>query len=176
MSKRIEDMTHWKQLFNYDYLGFHSLEDEESHLIRTISKIDRKIVKGNGGKEDVCVIMEFLKSKPMILNKTNSRRMSKHTGSTNHNDWIGKTIKLVAEWDRSFAGGKDWALRIDSSYKHKVNKAAPKKAEKKPISADMFAKAMKAVKAGTHKAEPIKSGYALTKEQITELDKAATNE
>ena len=109
MSNQIK--THWKQLINPDYLGAYSLQPNEV-LTLTISKVVKESVKGTGGKKQECMVVHFQeKQKPMILNRTNAKTISKVYGTPLIEDWAGKKIRIYAELVDAF-GEQVEALRI----------------------------------------------------------------
>lgn len=170
MSKNLKDIKHWKDMFDYKYLGVYSLESEGG-LTRVIKNITLGVeVKGAGGTISKCNVIDFTAGKPMILNKVNSGRLTAITGSPAPVNWIGLEVRLVAEMDRSFTGGKDWALRIDPKYK----KVATKK-KLQPLTAKGFDDAKTAVLKGSYTVANIQSSRLLTKEQLAGL-KAAEKE
>jgi hypothetical protein len=91
-----EKKTHWKKLINPDYLGAYSLEPGKDMTL-TISKIVREVVKGEGGKKEECTVAYFVeKQKPMILNRTNQKTISKIHATPYIEDWAGKKITVYA--------------------------------------------------------------------------------
>lgn len=104
--------THWKKLFNYDYLGTYSLEDEKDVHV-TITKHERKLVKSqqdpNGEELPVIYFKEF--EKPMVLNPTNAKTIESIYGPFVE-DWMNKRITLfVKKGIRAFGTTTD-GLRI----------------------------------------------------------------
>lgn len=107
----MEKKTHWKQLINPDYLGAYSLQPGEV-LTLTISKVAKEAVKGTGGKKQECMVVHFVeKQKPMILNRTNAKTISKVYGTPHIEDWAGKKIRIYSEVVDAF-GEQVEALRI----------------------------------------------------------------
>ncbi len=104
--------THWKKFFNYDYLGAYSLP-EGKDMILTIKRTATEKVKGTGGKEQNCFVIYFEEagSKPMILNRTNSKTIEK-IYSPWIEDWIGCKIQLFVKDKVSAFGSEVDALRI----------------------------------------------------------------
>jgi hypothetical protein len=106
-----EQKTHWKKLVNPDYLGSYSLQPGEN-LILTISKVTREKVKGQGGKTQECTVIHWVESqKPMILNRLNSKVITKIYNTPYIEDWAGKKIKLRSELVDAF-GEVVEALRV----------------------------------------------------------------
>jgi len=113
MEKEPEKKTHWKKLVNPDYLGAYSLNPGEEKTL-TIAKVVRETVKGSGGKKQECTVLHFVeKEKPMIVNRLNSKIITKIYGTPYIEDWIGKKIKIYADMVEAF-GDMVEALRIRS--------------------------------------------------------------
>lgn len=94
-----QSLTHWKKLVNPDYLGAYSLPTDESgkpkDIILTIDKVVRELVTSEGGKKEECTILHFKENqKPMILNRTNSKTISKLYGTPYIEQWGGLKIKI----------------------------------------------------------------------------------
>lgn len=103
--------THWKKLQNPDYLGAYSL-DEGQDLILTIDYVRLEKVKGTDGKEEECIVLHFTeKQKPMIINATNAKTISKLYKTPYIEDWHGRKIQIHSEMVRAF-GETVEALRI----------------------------------------------------------------
>lgn len=88
----MSEKTHWKQLVNLDYLGAYSLNGQD--LSVEITKVEVRRVKGEGGKEEDCTVAELKGQKPMIINRTNAKSITKLYGSPFIEDWVGKVITL----------------------------------------------------------------------------------
>lgn len=106
--------THWKKLTNPNYLGAYSIENGQD-LILTIDFVREEKVTGTDGKKDDCVVCYFKgKQKPMILNSTNMKTISKLYGSPYIEDWHGKQIQIGIEKIKAFGEIVD-ALRVRST-------------------------------------------------------------
>ena len=104
-------MTHWKKLTNPDYLGAYAL-DEGQELILTISYVREETVTGPDGKKEDCTVMHFAeKVKPMILNVTNAKTISKIYETPYIENWAGKKIQIYVAQVKAFGDLVD-ALRI----------------------------------------------------------------
>lgn len=89
-------MSHYKQLFNYKYLGAYSLDGKDMTL--TIKSIDVQDVVGDSGRTETCPIITWQEDqKPMILNKTNAKQIGLVWGTTDYEKWIGKKVTLFAD-------------------------------------------------------------------------------
>jgi len=107
---KIMEKTHWKKNYNSDYLDSESFNGKD-----TILKIARTATKkvyaaGEDAKDCFIVFFDGVK-KPMILNKTNAKTITKVVGSPYVEDWIGKLIVLGVEKVKAF-GDVVEALRV----------------------------------------------------------------
>lgn len=103
--------THWKKMVNMDYLGTYSLEDGKD-LTLTIDYVRQEVVAGNGGRKEQCMVAHFKENvKPMILNRTNAKTITKICESPYIEDWNGKRITLYADTTR-FGGDIVECLRV----------------------------------------------------------------
>lgn len=89
----METKTHWKKLINPLYIGAYSLNKGED-LTVTIEKVVREIVTGTGGKKEECTVAHLKGQKPFILNRTNSKMITKIHGTPYIEEWKGKQITL----------------------------------------------------------------------------------
>lgn len=88
----MENKTHWKQLVNLDYIGAYSLNGQD--LSVEITNVEVRRVKGEGGKEEDCTVADLKGQKPMIINRTNAKSITKLYGSPFIEDWVGKIITI----------------------------------------------------------------------------------
>lgn len=89
--------THWKRMVNNDYLGAYSLDDGQD-MVLTIHDVASEEVNGEGGKKDTCPVAHFVEDcKPMILNRTNMKMITKLYKSPYIQDWAGKRIQIFAD-------------------------------------------------------------------------------
>ena len=103
-------MTHWKQEFNYAYTGAYELQPGEERTL-TIRELKNEEVVASDGRKEVCFVAYFVgDSKPMILNKTNCKTISKLYGPYIE-EWPGKAIVIKAEKVKAF-GEVVEALRV----------------------------------------------------------------
>ena len=105
-----ETRTHWKKLINPEYIGAYSLENGKD-LTVSIEKVIREMVTGDGGKKEECTVAYLVGQKPLILNRTNSKTITKIYNSPYIEDWAGKKITLYATTTR-VAGETVECLRI----------------------------------------------------------------
>lgn len=103
--------THWKRLINPDYLGAYSL-DPGKDMILTIKQVRREVITGTGGKQEECTVCHWQENeKPMILNRTNCKTISKVCGSPYIEKWAGHRVQIYATTTR-LAGETVECLRI----------------------------------------------------------------
>lgn len=102
--------THWKKLTNPNYLGAYSIEDGRD-LVLTIKYVREEQVIGTDGKKDDCVVAYFYENKPMILNATNMKTITKLFGTPYIEDWVGRKIQVGIEKVKAF-GDIVEALRV----------------------------------------------------------------
>lgn len=104
-------MPHWKKLINPDYLGAYSLYDR-GDIILTIERVQVETITGPDGKKEDCPVCFWReREKPMILNVTNMKTISKLIGSPNTDDWSGHRIMIGVERVKAFGDVCD-ALRV----------------------------------------------------------------
>ena len=103
--------THWKKLTNPNYLGTYSLTPGQD-IILTIGKVAKEMVTGADGKQEECIVCHWQENeKPMILNVTNCKTISKLLKTPYIEQWAGHRIQIGAEMVSAF-GEKVEALRV----------------------------------------------------------------
>ena len=146
--------THIKKLRNPNYIGSWDLMDENGILKNKILTIDSikndTVFDGKGGNEE-CTVLNFLKSKPLILNSTNIKTICKVLDTPFIEDWIGKKIELTVKKVKAFGEMHD-AIRVVSTDLTLTSKH-PK-----------WAGAKKALAEGNVTIEAIKKTYSLSEE------------
>lgn len=108
-----ENKTHWKNNFDYNYLGSYSLKNGKD-VVLTISKTQQEMVKGTNGQSEQCFVAYFVERadwiKPMILNKTNCKVISQ-LYTPYIEDWSGVKVQIGIAQVSAFGDTVD-ALRI----------------------------------------------------------------
>jgi hypothetical protein len=150
-----EKHTHWKKLSNPDYLGAYDFQPNEERIV-TVKDVKREIVKGQEGSEEHTILHFVEPYKPMIMNATNSKMLSKLAESPYIEQWVGKSFKLVVVRIKAFGEMMD-ALRIKSE---KVVKILPIL----EIGSENFVKCQTAIKGGKATIEQVKQKYSVSKE------------
>lgn len=107
-----EKLTHWKKLTNPDYLGAYALEPNQD-LIVTIKSVSNEVVTGADGKKETCSVMRFMENvKPLVLNATNSKTITKLFKSPYIEEWAGRKIQLYVEKNVKAFGDVVDAIRV----------------------------------------------------------------
>ena len=116
--------VHWKKLTNPDYLGAYAFERGEEK-VGTIRDVRQEMVPGADGKKELCTIVYFGEHdlKPLILNRTNAKMITKLYHSGFIDEWVGKQVTMVVKDVRAF-GETVEAVRIKNEIPKKKN-AAP---------------------------------------------------
>lgn len=110
-----KEKTHWRKVFNSDYLGSVDLEPG-SDLKAIIKFVQVKPVKGTDGKEKDCNVATFTDAriKPMILNATNCRTVKGFVKSPFIDDWNNVPVAIYVKDDVKAFGEITEGLRIRS--------------------------------------------------------------
>ncbi|MGV8947575.1 MAG: hypothetical protein ACOH1N_14195 [Lutibacter sp.] len=103
-------MPHWKKHFNYKYTGAYEMVPDEERVL-TFTKTADELVKNERGEDNMCFVAYFKEvDKPLIINKVNSKQISKLYGPFDEN-WIGKQITVFVRNEKAFGEMID-VLRI----------------------------------------------------------------
>ena len=160
----MEHLTHWKNQFNYDYLGAYSLPDGKD-IILTLKETKKEMVTGTNGQKSECFVAYFHENaKPMILNKTNCKTIEKLFNTPNIEEWVNKQIQIGSTRINAFGEMTD-CLR--------VRPFAPKLSEERPTvqTGSVIWKNILDGLASGYTVTQVLTKYKLTKEQIKELQK-----
>ncbi len=106
------EKTHWKKLTNPDYLGAYAFQPGEEKTL-TIKEVKRELVynPSGAGKEE-CTVAYFVEPvKPLILNVTNCKTITKVWGTPYIEDWGGLRITLKVKKISAFGEMVD-AVRV----------------------------------------------------------------
>jgi hypothetical protein len=148
------EKTHWKKLINPDYIGAYALQPGQDMTV-TIASVSRQVVVSTGGKKEECTVAKLVGHKPLILNVTNSKSISKLYGPFIE-DWAGKKITLYASTAK-LAGEMVECLRIRPNMPDEPQ-------QRRALNDDRLNSAILAIKSGTYTCEQL-SAYELTLEQ-----------
>ncbi len=106
-----EQLTHWKKTKNPNYLGSWALQPNEE-LILTIKSGGMEEITNADGKKETELVIHFTEDyKPMIVNSTNAKTISKILKTPYVEQWVGNKIQIYARRIRAFGEDVD-ALRI----------------------------------------------------------------
>lgn len=124
------EKTHWKKVFNSDYLGSCDLEDGKD-LKAVIKNVVVKKVKNTDGKDQDRNVAYFTDAniKPMVLNATNCKVVKKFAKSPYINDWNNIPVQIYIKDDVRAFGDVTEGLRIrdfqPSLSKLRLNPSSP---------------------------------------------------
>lgn len=108
------EKTHWKKLTNPNYLGDYSIPEGQD-LIARIDYVAKETINDPTGKKKEAVVAHFSDgNKPMVLNKTNLKTMSRIFGTSYIEDWRGRSIQIFFDPNVRFGRDKVGGLRIRS--------------------------------------------------------------
>ena len=156
------EKTHWKKVFNSDYLGSCDL-DEGKDLKLVIKSVTVQEVQNTDGKKQDRNVATFTDSKvkPMILNVTNSKIIKKFAGSSYINDWNNIAIQVYIKDDIKAFGEVTEGLRIRTA------QPSMTKPELKP-GTETWTKAVQYL-SGTGTIDGIKQKYILSTENEEQI-------
>jgi len=160
-----ESKTHWKKVFNKDYLGSHDL-DEGKDLVAIIDHVEVKEVKDPQGKAGKCNVAIFTtKVKPMILNVTNCKVIKNFSGSNYIEDWKNLPVTIYSKEVQAFGESVE-ALRI---------REKQPSLEKPELTPDhpMWAKAVEHLSKPNSTTEDILKRYKVTVANLQKLQEEA---
>ena len=104
--------VHWKKLTNPDYIGAYAFEHNEEKT-GTICEVKQEMVAGADGKKESCTVIHFTERdlKPLILNRTNAKMITKLYKTGFIDEWVGKRVTMVVRQVKAFGDVVD-AVRI----------------------------------------------------------------
>jgi hypothetical protein len=157
------EKTHWKKVFNSEYLGSCDLEDGKD-IRATIKNVVIKKVKNTDGKETDRNVAYFTDPnlKPMVLNATNCKILKKFCNSPWINDWVNMAVQIYVKDDVKAFGDITEGLRFRE---YKPSDEKPKLTFEMPA----YQKALELLKSKTKTIADIEKVYTLTKEVRAEL-------
>lgn len=95
-------VTHWKKLTNPNYIGAHDFQPNQE-LAVIIESIATELVKNADGKSEQCIVAKLRGAKkPIILNKTNCKIITKLLGTPYIEEWTGGKIILYVAKVKAF--------------------------------------------------------------------------
>lgn len=108
------EKTHWKKLDNPDYLGAYAFQPGEKMVLEIASVGKDMVFNPTSQKKEECTIVRFKNPgvKPLVLNTTNAKTISKIHKSAYIEDWIGKLITVYVAQVKAFGDVVD-AVRVE---------------------------------------------------------------
>ncbi len=120
----MSDKTHYRKVFKSDHLGAADLEEMtedgkklifkikevKQYLINPLDKNSGVIVAGRKISGNICYFHEDIK--PLVLNSTNSKQVSKFAQSKFVEDWANLTIELFIDANVKLKGEIVGGVRI----------------------------------------------------------------
>ena len=111
-----ENQTHYRKVFKSDHLGCADLEDfieSGSNLIFTISHVNQERGARVAGKKIDANIAYFVeKIKPLVLNATNSKTVSKLANSVFVENWKNIPVQLYIDPNVKMKGEMTGGVRV----------------------------------------------------------------
>lgn len=148
--------THWKKLHNPNYFGTYVFDENRTDITDMIVSVSTEMVKNQDGKEDSCVVAKLKYNKPIILNSTNSKTITKVSGSPFIEDWAGTWVTFFVTNVNAFGTSTEVV---------RVRTRPPVFNEKHPAYAD----AVRAVREGKRTKEQIKAAFNASDAVIEKL-------
>jgi uncharacterized C2H2 Zn-finger protein len=106
-----EQLTHWKKLTNPDYLGSYAFQPGEEKTL-TVREVKRETVTGPDGKKEDCSVLYWEEpEKPLVLNVTNAKTITRLAESPYIEKWEGLRVLLGVETVSAF-GERVEAVRV----------------------------------------------------------------
>lgn len=155
--------THWKRLYNPNYIGAYSFNEGEKKTV-TIKEVKQESVQVPGGAKDNVNVLYFTeKVKPLICNKTNAKTIAKITSSNYIEDWLGHRITLEVRKVSAF-GDLVEAVRVSN--------VKPKKNQLPLLEGERLKKAIESVKANEITLDRIQKSFRVKEADLKKLKDA----
>ena len=166
----MEKGTNYRNVYKSDHLGAVDLEDlieSGKDLIFTIKHVKQELNTKVAGKRIDANIAYFVEDiKPLVLNATNARIISRFAKSTHVEKWNNITIELYIDHNVNFKGSIVDGVRVKQRQPNVVKKLPT-------INDASFTNLLAAVKAGSYTyTEAIKT-YSFNESQTKSLESYA---
>lgn len=102
--------THWKKLTNPNYLGSYAFDPGEEKIV-TIEHVAQEELTGQDGRTSMCIVAHLVGEKPLVLNNTNCKAISKLLKTPYIEEWAGHRIILAVQRVKAFGEDVD-AVRV----------------------------------------------------------------
>ncbi|HKM00875.1 MAG TPA: hypothetical protein VJ083_02350 [Sedimentibacter sp.] len=108
-----QNLTHWKKLENPDYLGSYAFQPGQDLVVQIKSVGQEEVFNPTSGKKEDCTVCRFVDNsvKPMIMNVTNCKTLSKLYDTPYIENWKNKYFTIYVAKVKAF-GDVVEALRI----------------------------------------------------------------
>lgn len=107
------DKTHWKKaVAPGDYLGAYDFQEGEEKVVTIKSVNQAETIVTNEGKSQHAVVHFTEDVKPLLLNVTNSKAITKVASSPYFEDWPGNPIQLYVDPNVRAFGETVSAVRV----------------------------------------------------------------
>lgn len=107
------DKTHWKKIVApSEYIGACDFQEGEEKVVTIKAVHQAETVMTNEGKSQHAVVHFAEQVKPLILNVTNSKAITKAAGSPYFEDWVGARIQLFVDPNIKAFGEVVSAVRV----------------------------------------------------------------
>ena len=103
--------THWKKLTNPNYLGAYAFDPGEEKIV-TIDYVALEELTGAEGRSEKCIVAHLVDEKPLVLNKTNCKAISKLLNTPYIEEWAGHRITLAVQRVKAFGDDNVEAVRV----------------------------------------------------------------
>ena len=160
--------TNYRNVYKSDHLGAVDLEDlieSGKDLIFTIKHVKQELNTKVAGKRIDANIAYFVEDiKPLVLNATNARIISRFAKSTHVEKWNNITIELYIDHNVNFKGSIVDGVRV------KLQQPTEKKSHLKRINKVTFDKLITALSKGTYTEEEARKIYVFSEDQEKVID------
>lgn len=108
----MSEKTHWKKVFNKDYLGACDLDDNKDlkAIIKHVEIREIKDTNGTASKRNIAVFTTSIK--PMVLNVSNCKLLKKFAKSPYIEDWKNIAVQIYVKDDVKAFGEITEGLRF----------------------------------------------------------------
>lgn len=93
--------THWRKLTNPNYLGSYAFDPGEEKIV-TIDHVSQEELTDDKGQKKMAIVAHLVGEKPLVLNQTNCRSITKLLHTPYIEAWAGARITLVVQWVKAF--------------------------------------------------------------------------
>lgn len=150
-------MENWKKLTNPDYIGAYYLDKGDGtygQITVRIKSVGTEMVNSPDGKKSQCIVAQLEGHKPLILNKTNCKAITKAYNTRYIDEWVGKFITITVAQVKAFGDVTDAIRVLPEKPKQSLPELAPTHAK--------WAGAIQSLKSGQVTIEKIKKSFYIS--------------